>query len=60
MAASDPVARIRRAASAKRRADLEYRAALAAALEAGVSYADVARAADTSRQRVRQWAGRNT
>lgn len=43
-----------RAAAAKRRADEEYRAALLAAVAAGVSYAELARTLGVSRQAVRQ------
>jgi len=38
----------------KRRAEHRYRAALVRALEAGFSYADIARVAGVSRQAVRQ------
>lgn len=48
------LARVKRAASARRRAEDQYRAALVAAAGAGVSYAELARAAGTTRQAVRQ------
>lgn len=52
---TDPVtARVARAAEAKRRAEQEYRAALAAAKDAGISYAAIAHASGVSRQAVRQ------
>lgn len=51
---SNPLARVKRAASSKRRADQEYRAALLAAFNLGASYAELAKLAGTSRQAVRQ------
>ena len=45
---------VKRAARAKSRADARYVEALASAHAAGVSYADLARAAGVSRQAVRQ------
>lgn len=54
MTGSDSLARLTRAASAKRRADQQYRAALAAALAAGHTYAEIAKALGVSRQAVRQ------
>ena len=52
-----PLARVKRAASARRRAELEYRAALVAAREAGHSLAEVGAAADITRQGVRKMTG---
>ena len=52
----DPLDRVRRATVAKEKAAREYRAALLAAIAAGRSYADVARAAGISRQAARQLA----
>jgi DNA-directed RNA polymerase specialized sigma24 family protein len=49
---------VRRAAQTKDRADASYRSALQAAYEAGHSYSDIARAAQVSRQAVRQLIGR--
>lgn len=46
--------RVRQAAAAKTSADREFRSALEAARAAGASYAAIAAAAGTSRQRVRQ------
>jgi len=46
--------RVVRAAAAKARADRGYRSALVAARATGASYAAIAAAAGTSRQRVRQ------
>ena len=57
---SDPLARVKRAAAAKRRADEEYRAALAAALDAGVSQAAIGRAAGVTRQAVHKHATATT
>jgi len=51
---ADPLARVTRAASARRRAELEYRAALLAAREAGYSLAQVGAAAGITRQGVRK------
>ena len=51
---SDPLARVKRAAQARRRAEEEYRAALVAAVDAGHAYAVLARELDLSRQAVRQ------
>lgn len=45
--------RAARALKAKRRADTNYRAAIVAAVNAGHSYADVAKALGISRQAVR-------
>lgn len=52
------MARIKRAAASKRRADLEYRAALLAATAEGASFSDCAKAAGVSRQAVRQLVNR--
>jgi hypothetical protein len=52
------LAKVKRAAAAKRRADENYRAALLEAHAAGDSFAAIADAAKTSRQRVRQFLGR--
>jgi len=49
-----PLDRVRAAADAKVSADREYRLALTAARESGASFAAIAAAASTSRQRVRQ------
>lgn len=46
--------RVRLAVAAKTSAEQEYRSALIAAYEAGLSYAAIARAAGVSRQSVRQ------
>ena len=60
MRSSDPLARVRRVAKARARADAEYRAAVVAAVDeleaAGhrSAFATVADAAGTSRQAVRQ------
>jgi hypothetical protein len=51
---SDPLARVKRASEAKRRAEHEYRSALEAGREAGLSFADMAKAAGVSRQAARQ------
>jgi hypothetical protein len=51
---SNPLARVKRAASARRRAELEYRAALLAARDAGHSLAQVGHAAGITRQGVRK------
>jgi transposase-like protein len=51
---SDPLAQLARDAKAKEKADRKVRLAIAAALDAGHTYADVARAAGISRQAVRQ------
>lgn len=52
------LARVRRAARAKRRADEEHRAAILAALELGLNGPEVAQAAGTTRQAVGQLAKR--
>jgi plasmid stability protein len=49
----DPLVRVKRAATSKRRAEQEYRAALAAAVSEH-GYAATAKAAGVSRQSVRQ------
>lgn len=51
---ADPLARLKRAEKAKRRADEEVRAALLAAADAGHSYAEISRTLGVSRQAVRQ------
>jgi regulator of protease activity HflC (stomatin/prohibitin superfamily) len=51
---ADPLARVKRATSARRRAEREYRAALLAAREAGYSLAQVGDAAGITRQGVRK------
>lgn len=48
------LANLKRAARAKARADAQLRTTILAAVAAGVSYADVARALGVSRQAVRQ------
>jgi DNA-directed RNA polymerase specialized sigma24 family protein len=48
------LSQVKRAARTKTRADASYRSALQAAYEAGHSYSDIARAAQVSRQAVRQ------
>lgn len=48
---------LKRAAKRKQAADDAYRVALREAAEAGMSFAEIARAAGTSRQRVRQLLG---
>lgn len=58
MSSQDPLERVRIAASRKESADREYRSALVSAHAAGSSYAAIAAAAGTSRQRVRQLLGR--
>jgi len=50
----DPLGEVRRAVAGKRRAEDRYRAALAAAVEQGFSFAEVGRAAGISRQGVRK------
>lgn len=52
MTSNDPLARVRRAAEAKRRAELEYRSALQAARDAGHSAGDIAGPAGVTRQAV--------
>ena len=49
---------VKRAARAKTRADARYREAIQQALEAGSTYAEVARALGLSRQAIRQAARR--
>lgn len=56
---SDPLARVKRAAATKRRAEQEYRAALAEAHAQGAGYAELARSAGISRQAVRQLIARH-
>ncbi len=51
---SDPLARLTAAAAARANADLEYRLALAAAHEAGHSYAELGRLVGISRQNIRK------
>lgn len=55
---TDHLQSVKRAARAKSRADAQLRAAILAAVEAGISYADVARALGVSRQAVRQFVTR--
>jgi DNA-directed RNA polymerase specialized sigma24 family protein len=50
---SDPLARVRRAVKRQQASELEYRAAVVAAVAAGFSFAEVARAIGCSRQSVR-------
>jgi DNA-directed RNA polymerase sigma subunit (sigma70/sigma32) len=50
---SDPLARVKRAASSKSRSEHEYREALRAAAETH-TYAEIGTAAGTSRQNIRQ------
>jgi predicted DNA-binding protein YlxM (UPF0122 family) len=50
----EPLERVRRAAESKRRAQEEYRAALAAAHEGGFSFAEIARTLHVTRQAIRQ------
>jgi ribosomal protein L20A (L18A) len=50
---SDPLARVKRASEAKRRAELNYRASLEAAAKTH-TYAEIGTAAGTSRQNIRQ------
>lgn len=52
---TDPLARVKRAASAKRRAEREYRSALEAAHAAGASFVELARLVGVSRQAVREF-----
>jgi DNA-binding XRE family transcriptional regulator len=54
MPSKDPRIRVRRAAAARRRADLEYHTALELGREAGVGFAELARLAGVSRQAIRQ------
>ncbi len=49
---------VKRTAAKQQRASSEYRAALLAALKAGHSFAEIARAAGVSRQAVRQFVAR--
>lgn len=51
---TDALARVKRAAAAKRRGDQQYLAALHAAHAEGLSFAQIAAAAGVSRQNVRQ------
>lgn len=51
---SDELARVKRAAGRRRRAEQEYRAALEAAHAAGESFGACAKAAGVSRQAVQQ------
>jgi len=55
---ASPLVEVRRAVATKRRAEHRYRAALLHALEAGFSYAEIARVAGVSRQAVRQLLGK--
>ena len=55
----DPLRRVKRAAAKLDAARSEYRAALLACLDAGYSYAEIARTLGVSRQAVRQLAERN-
>lgn len=48
----DPLATLRKAHTARRRADDRYRAALLAAVAAGHSYADIGRALGVARQTI--------
>jgi hypothetical protein len=50
---TDPLARVKRAASSKTRSEAEYREALRAAAKVH-TYAEIGTAAGTSRQNVRQ------
>jgi DNA-binding CsgD family transcriptional regulator len=50
---SNELARVKRAAAAKRRAGQRYRETLVAAFAAGYGYAEIAKAAGISRQTVR-------
>lgn len=52
MPQTDPLARVKRAAEARRRADAEYRSALQAARDSGLSAGDIAPAAGVTRQAV--------
>ena len=56
---TDPLRRVKRAATKLEGARSEYRAALLACLDAGHSYAEIARALGVSRQAVRQLAERS-
>jgi predicted transcriptional regulator len=55
-----PLQRVKRAARSKTRTETEYRAALHAARVAGITYTEIAEAAGTTRQAVRQLLERNT
>ncbi|PWU23552.1 MAG: hypothetical protein C5B48_08395 [Candidatus Rokuibacteriota bacterium] len=57
---SNTLARLKRAAAAKERAEENYRGALLAALDEGYSYSHIARELNTSRQRIHQFAQRNS
>lgn len=52
------LARVKRAAVSRRRAEESYRAALVAAVDEGASYAQLAALLGVSRQAVRQLVGR--
>ena len=55
---ADSAERVRRAGRRLRAAEAEWREALAAARLEGLSFAEIARAGETSRQRIRQLLGR--
>ena len=52
----DPLDKLRKAAAARRRGEERYRAALLAAVAAGHSYSEIARALGISKQSVRKMA----
>ena len=54
MRSNNHLERVRAASVARRASEAEYLLALASAIEAGASYANVARAAGVTRQAVRQ------
>jgi DNA-directed RNA polymerase specialized sigma24 family protein len=51
---TEPLARVKQAAAERGRAEEAYRAAVLSAYVAGLSYAQIAKAAGVSRQAVRQ------
>lgn len=57
---TDPLDKLRKAQTARRRGEERYRAALLAAVAAGHSYADLARVLGIARQNVRKYALRDT
>jgi len=54
MSSSDPLAAVKRADAARRRAELRFRASLREAHAAGISYGELGRLLGVSRQAVRQ------
>jgi len=54
VAAADPLTRVRRATARRSRSETDWRASIAAAIAAGKSQREVARAAGVSHTRVQQ------